>query len=99
MKYEKYLLQILKEISRKGHFVKFHAEQARHPEGSVFDQMDAVERSLWHIQLDGDYLEHVTDYLKVPKKFVEQSKLTKAESVYNQWVKSGNDTECTEGTE
>ena len=25
MKYEKYLLQILKEVSRKGNFVKFHA--------------------------------------------------------------------------
>ena len=89
MKYEKYLLQILKEVSRKGYFIKFHADQARNTEGPVLEQMNQIERSLWHIQLDGDYLEHIADFLKVPKTFVEQSKLTKAEAVYNQWVKSG----------
>ena len=94
MKYEKYLKQIADNAATGLYWCGVHADQAKemqYGDGNIFRMVGFVEHCLFSIYWQAKKGAWMREGLKVPKKFVEQSKRTTAVAVYNEWVKENGE--------
>ena len=89
MTYEKYLKQIAEYAVDKLYWCNFHADSAKHPDPAddIFKQLFHIEHGLWNVQWQAREVEAMQIALKIPKKYVENTKATKFMAVVNKWSK------------
>lgn len=93
MKYEKYLKQIADGAATGLYWCGVHADLAKemqHGDSNIFRMVGFVEHCLFSIYWQAKKGAWMREAVKVPKKFVEESRRTTALAVLNEWKKKSD---------